>query len=152
MRSPRTSRRGARVAGGYTLYELMISLIMIGILAGLCATIAASARQDERTAGAYAEDLRHLRTASERLTAAVRGARHVAATDAGILIDGTFWQADDGALLRGDAVAVRGVSRLCAEALGQRRFRIAVTPVPRRAGATPPELVTTTRQRAEGAR
>jgi len=40
---------------GFTLIELMVSLALMAVLATLCATVAASAREDDRVARGYAE-------------------------------------------------------------------------------------------------
>ena len=70
---------------GQTLYELMISLVMIGIIAGLCASIVGFARREDRMARGYADDLRHLRTAADML--GLDTVDHLGADDGGITVD-----------------------------------------------------------------
>jgi prepilin-type N-terminal cleavage/methylation domain-containing protein len=137
---------------GFTVYELMVSLVLVGVLSGLCATIAASARETERMGRAYAEDLRHLRDAADTLAATVRGARSVTWDGTDLHVDGTAWNVADGALRRDGEVVVRGLSRLEAARIEDGAWRLGVAPQARRAGAHAPALVITARQRPEAAR
>lgn len=134
---------------GQTLYELMISLAMIGIIAGLCASIVGFARREDRLASGYADDLRHLNSASDILTSEIRGAHSVALTPAGVQIDGVHWYVADDALHRDDAVAVRGVSRLAVTPREDDVWVVAVSPVARREGAHVPALTASVRMRVE---
>ena len=134
---------------GFTLIELMVSLALMAVLATLCATVAASAREDDRVAREYAEDLRHLRTASDVLAAEIRSAHDVAVDADALVIDGRRWSVSDGVLLRNGVVAVRGIASLDASPTDTGAWRIGVTPVARRPGAKAPALVTSARPRAE---
>ena len=134
---------------GQTLYELMISLAMIGVIAGLCASIIGFARREDRLASGYAEDLRHLNAASDLLTSEIRSARSVAIPDDGVRIDGVRWHVAEDALCRDGDVAVRGVSRLVVEPRGDAVWHVAVAPVARREGANAPSLSSSVRMRVE---
>jgi len=137
---------------GHTLFELMATVVVLVLVSGLCATLAASARDDDRIARGYVEDLRHVRDASDLVAARIRAAASVEATEDGVRIDGEPWTASDGALVRGGAVAVRGVSRLEVESVGPDTWRVGVAPVPRRQGVRAPALTCTVRRRPEAVR
>ena len=137
---------------GHTLIELMVALVLIACVGGIAATLVADARDEDRVTQGYADDLRHVRRASDLLSAAVRSSTHVEYDGEILTTDGTRWSVDDGVLRRDGERAVAGISRLHAAPATDRTWDVGVAPVPRRSGAAAPALTTRVRQRPEAAR
>lgn len=137
---------------GHTLVELMVSLGLICVLAGIAAALVSDARDEDRIAQAYANDLRHVRQASDLVGAAVRGAAHVEFDGTTLVTDGTRWSVGEAGLLRDGRTVAAGVAGLHASSSPGRVWTVAISPAPRREGAHPPALATRVRQRVEAAR
>ena len=137
---------------GHTLSELMVSLALITALSSIAAVLVSSARRDDRVAQGYADDLRHLRRASDLLAQEIRSSLHVELSDGALVTDGVRWTVADGALCRDGTSVVAGVARLELSSSDPCVWTVGIVPAPRRAGAAAPALTTTVRRRVEASR
>ena len=140
---------------GHTLGELLISLALIAGLSGSAAVLIATARHDDAITQGQADDLRHVRRASNLLASAIRSAHHVEHAEDGraaLVIDGVRWTVADGVLLSAGERQVAGIAHLHIECSSPRMWTIGVESMPRRAGAAARTLTTTTVQRTGGER
>jgi len=142
----------SRHARGHTLAELVISLALIAALSGVAAVLLSTARRDDRVAQDYANDLRHMRGASNLLTDAIRSASVVGAEDGVLITDGVRWTVSDGSLRRDDDRVIHGISSLEAKSVSARLWTVGVAPIQRRDNVRAPLLSTTVRARCEATR
>lgn len=98
-----------RGEAGFTLYEMMIGVIVGSVVIGIGAGLAATVRREDRAASAYEQDLRELERAVVAVEEDLRAAS--AAEDLEYRLDGDR-------LFRGERIVARRIAAFDVEAEG----------------------------------
>ena len=137
---------------GVTLYELLVALALLAAVAAIAGTTLHAARRDDALAGGLAEDLRHVRTATDAVARELRGAADLVTAEGTLRADGVVWEVREGVLVRDGVPVARGIAELRVERAEEGLLRVVVAPAARRDGTRAPALVTAVRPRREAAR
>jgi prepilin-type N-terminal cleavage/methylation domain-containing protein len=131
---------------GHTLIELLVSLTLIAGLSGSAAMLMASARRDDQTTQRGADDLRHVRRASDAIASAIRSAQRVEQDGESLITDGVRWSVVDSILERDGQRHVAGIARMTIAAPGPGMWTVGIAALPRDGALQRPLTITTTQR------